>query len=205
MYFVFNKFGIVLQDGYTHKLVQSFGVFGPLVFCLLYLSTLVFAPLPGTPFLVSGIGLFGVVDGVLLIYSVDILSAVVNFYIARRFGRGVMRRFVGERGLNRIDGHVSEFSVEMLILARLFEGTFFEWISYAAGLTKIKFKKYFIITILGAVPERALKFLLAATTADLGRLFIQIAFAHYILMVIPFLYYFIKKLVVRKRAVEIGV
>lgn len=122
------------------------GWFGPVLVALFILLTQVFAPLSGTPGVFVGIKLYGYANTLALLYAVSMLSSVINFWIARAYGRGIVRRFVGDKTLKDID-ELSQVNERVLLLtSRIFGYYFFDIISYAVGLTKIRFKKYFLYT-----------------------------------------------------------
>jgi uncharacterized membrane protein YdjX (TVP38/TMEM64 family) len=55
--------------------------------------------------------------------------------------------------MKQVDDFVQVSGVKLLIIGRLFGFAVFEIISYAAGFTNMKFKTYFIITVIfSAIP-----------------------------------------------------
>lgn len=193
-YILLSKVGLYLQDPSIKEFIISAGILGPLVFSVLYVITMIIAPLPGFPLLITAFGVFGIYQTILLNYLLCLVSASINFYIARRWGRSAILRLVGKHGLDRVDSHVNEFGTEILILTRLFDGFLFEWISYAAGLTKMSFFRYFIITAVGSIPYNIIAFYFAQKITDLGQLFISLSIVFYVTLSLPFLYVISKKL-----------
>jgi len=62
--------------------------------------------------------------------------------------------------MKEIDDFVKAFGTKILILSRIFGFSLFEVISYAAGLTKINFKNYLLITMACTViPNLTLTFI----------------------------------------------
>lgn len=130
------------------SLVEGLGALGPLaVFAYIVLSH-VFAPLGGTPGLLIGLAAFGFVPTLLLTYLASLTSAAINFYLACRYGRRLVAKLAGKKAMGDIDLFTAASGVKVLILSRLFGFALFELVSYAAGLTKINFKKYLLITAL---------------------------------------------------------
>lgn len=197
MYFILGRFGVYLQSYEVQNFINQTGIFAPLVFSLLYLLTLIFAPITGFPFWITSVGLFGIFKTVIMVYFLSIIGAVVNFYIARKLGRPILLKLVGDNGLEKIDKLSKNFGSEVLILARLFQGFIFEWISYTAGLTNINFKKYFLITVFASIPLNLVSLFFGLRISDLGQLFVSITVVNYILMTIPFIY-FLSKNIFRK-------
>ena len=141
----------VFSLGGLKGFVAEAGVLGPIVIIFLYIITQVFAPLSGTPILVLSIALFGMWPSMLYIYMGELISSIINFYLSRRWGRDLVVKFVGKKTMKDIDEFVGVFGVKVMIIGRVFGFALFDVISYAAGLTNISFKKYYLVTIIFAI------------------------------------------------------
>ncbi len=128
--------------------VGELGTLGPLVVIFYIIASHVFAPLAGTPGVLLSVAVFGILKTMLYVYLASVMSASINFYISRRFGRKWVTRLAGKKTMNEVDGFVETSGTKILILSRVFGFSLFEVISYAAGLTSVKFKKYFAITLI---------------------------------------------------------
>ncbi len=135
-------------------LVERAGIWGPLVYILFLGSTFVFAPLSGTPFFLAGYLLFGK-NVQLLSYVAAVLAGAVNFLIAKRWGRGIVIKMVGEKNMNKVDEFTQDYGVKTLIFLRVLQGQFHDFISYAFGLTEMKFLPFFLVTLLAPIPWTA--------------------------------------------------
>jgi uncharacterized membrane protein YdjX (TVP38/TMEM64 family) len=129
-----------------NRFVTSLGVFGPLAVIGYTVISHVFAPLGGTPGLIVGVAAFGFAKTLILAYVASLISAAINFYLARRFGRTLVIRLAGKKAIGDIDRFAKVAGYKALALSRLFGFSLFELVSYAAGLTKLDFKKYFSVT-----------------------------------------------------------
>lgn len=160
LYLVLGLLIPVLTSQNFRKFVQSLGPAAPLVIILYIVVSHVFAPLAGTPGVLLGVAVFGIYQTMFYLYLAGIVSAAVNFYISRRFGRKWVVKLVGEKTMTEINDFVGAFGTQILILSRLFGFAIFEVISYAAGLTNIDFKKYLLITLIfSSVPNLVFTFL----------------------------------------------
>lgn len=191
-YFLLNWFGVWSQTEDIKAVIQEAGIWGALVFSLSYLLTIVIAPLPGFPIYVAGIGIYGLLKSLILCYLLLMLGAGINFFIAKRFGRPLMRRLIGKSGEVRVEKHTKEFGTEVLVLTRLFDGFVFEYVSYAAGLTPISFRKYMLITIWGTIPYHVLLYAFGLAIPELGKMFLVLSGVNYVLMMVPLVYFFVK-------------
>lgn len=136
------------------KLIESGGVFAPLIYIGLKAATYVIAPLSGTPVRLAGGALFGFWEGFAYILIGDILGASLNFYIARIFRVKGITKLAGKKALKQIDEttqHVGGWKA--LLVARLFLSSLYDFISYAAGLSNLKFKHFFWVTLLAGIPS----------------------------------------------------
>lgn len=127
--------------------VASAGALGPLVYIAIKAGTYVFAPLTSGPIqLGSGI-LFGLWEGILYTLIGEVIGGTIAFLIARRWGRPAVQRFLGEDGLKRVDSfyaHVGEW--RSLVYARIFLFGIYDFLSYAAGLTRLRVRTYIVIS-----------------------------------------------------------
>jgi len=133
------------------NLVEQAGIWAPLVYIILFALTHIIAPLSGTPVYFAGYVLF---KNRIQIYTylATMLSATVNFWIARKLGRDLVAKLLGKKDMNKIDQFTEDFGVKSLIFLRLFQGHLVDFISYAYGLTSIKFTSYIVITVLAPIP-----------------------------------------------------
>src|SRR3989344_5011205 len=139
--------------------VEGQGILGPLAIIGYTIVSHIVAPLVGSPVTFLSIALFGAVKSMLFLYIACMISACINFYISRKLGRKWVGKLAGEGTMNDIDRFLGVSGIGVLVVSRIFGFALFDIISYAAGFSKIRFKKYFIITALcAAVPTTVLGF-----------------------------------------------
>lgn len=134
--------------------IEGAGVWAPLVFVGLKASTYVVAPLSGTPVKLAGGALFGFWEGAALGLTGDLLGGSINFWIARLFRDKAITRLSGRKAIKQIDDlteHVGGWRA--LVAARLFLSSLYDFISYAAGLSKLPFKQFFLVSFLAGIPS----------------------------------------------------
>lgn len=133
------------------EFIQGTGIWAPLIFTILTLLTYVIAPLSGTPLFLAGFLLFGKWFQIYTYFA--FLGAVaINFWIARKWGRGLVGRLVGGGNMERVDQFTQSCGIKSLIFLRIFQGQFHDFISYAYGLTNIRFLPYFVLSALAPIP-----------------------------------------------------
>lgn len=142
------------------NIIETAGPFGPVVIVLGILLTNVIAPLGAAPFLFAGFLAYGTAV-VFLAYLAAILASIINFWLAKKYGRKLVEKLAGKEPLEKVDSFTTRYGLVTLIFLRLFLAEQHDVISYAVGLTKIKFKPYFIISVLGMIPWTLLRYFLA--------------------------------------------
>jgi uncharacterized membrane protein YdjX (TVP38/TMEM64 family) len=153
------------------SMVAQMGPWAPAAYIALKASTYIVAPLGGSPLHVTAGALFGLGYGTLYSLIGDVLGGCANFWIARLLGRRMVVRFVGQQGMSRIDGFYRWFGGwRALLFARLFLSSIYDFISYAAGLTSLAFRRYLVITALGGVVPTLLFVAIGASMAENRRL-----------------------------------
>lgn len=128
--------------------IERLGPIAPLGLIFYVVISHIFAPIAGTPGFAIAVSIFGIHEAMFLYYVGSLVSASINFYISRRFGRYWLGRFLGVKAIKEIDNFAKIEGTTALKLARVFGFPFFDVISYAAGLTKVEYKTYMRITAL---------------------------------------------------------
>lgn len=128
--------------------ISATGAGGPLVVIFLKASTLVIAPLGGSPLYPIAGAAFGFWNGFIYTFIGDLLGTAIAFYISRVFGRKVVQYFVTKPGMKIIDVILAYLGTPRgLIHARLVFFSFPEGVTYAAGLTAMPFWKFLALLI----------------------------------------------------------
>lgn len=129
------------------------GIWAPLVLILAKASTMVFAPVSGSPLYPLAGALFGIPLGSLYLILGDTLGGTISFYLSRTLGRRAMERFA--RGNAPVIDRVVAFmeTTKGFLVARVCFIALPEAVSYAAGLTRIHFAKFLVLfTAVGVIP-----------------------------------------------------
>lgn len=123
--------------------VEKAGVWGPLVFILLKISTIVIAPLSGSP-LYPLVGLiFGFWPGILYAAIGDFLGYTIAFYISRILGRRIVLKLIRSKEggmLSRIVDHMSSTKGFLQALFMFFGIP--ELLAYGAGLSHLSYIRF---------------------------------------------------------------
>lgn len=144
----------------VRQLLVAHGPIGPLVFIGLMLATHMFSPISSSPFLFAGFYAFGE-NVVLFMTTAAVISFAINFWIARIWGRDLVARLIGKENMEKIDQFARNYGLVALFFLRVFLGGIHDFISYAAGLTPVKFVPYFTVSLIGVVPGTIVWYMVA--------------------------------------------
>jgi uncharacterized membrane protein YdjX (TVP38/TMEM64 family) len=133
--------------------IAEAGLWAPAIYVALRVVTIVIAPLriPGLE-MWAGV-LFGTWLGTAYSVLADVIGGSANFWIARVLGPPVVAKLAGPFGLDRLEGLYRQVGGwRGLLFARLVLPGY-DYVSYAAGLTPLRFSAYAMITVLGGIPR----------------------------------------------------
>lgn len=122
--------------------------FSGAVFILLYVVVTFFIFLSKDLFWLVAALLFGPYWGTLFICIAETINAGVLFYLARFLGRGYVEDKLSRR-YKYLDEKLGGISIIWLFVFRAAPLIPFRFLDLAAGLTKMRFKKYLLSVILG--------------------------------------------------------
>jgi uncharacterized membrane protein YdjX (TVP38/TMEM64 family) len=133
--------------------IVSFGLWAPVASCFLMVLQALVAPVPSFLITFANGLAFGVFWGWVLSVFGHVLAASVCFGISRALGRVPMEVLVGKAGLESTDRWFARWGVYAVFAGRLLPGVAFDAISFAAGLTNMRFRNFLVATSLGIVPQ----------------------------------------------------
>jgi uncharacterized membrane protein YdjX (TVP38/TMEM64 family) len=145
----------------------SFGPISMVVYVIIVTLANIAAPVSASPLLILGFSLYQQ-SAIWLFAMGNVISMIVNFWIARVFGRKLIIKVLGEAALTKIDDLSRNYGLLALFGVRLFLSGVSDLASYAFGLSPIKFKPYLIVSIIGFLPPYLL--LYAFSSHDQGSL-----------------------------------
>lgn len=120
------------RTGVISRAVRSWGP-GGIALAVVLMAILCLTPVPSEGLLVIYMRVYGVLWGVIYSWIGAVLSALIIFPIARKYGRHIMLRFVPETTFAEIDDWVRRKGTFGLLIARLLPLPGFA-ISYVAGV-----------------------------------------------------------------------
>lgn len=133
-------------------IVSKGGLWSPLVYVIIKIITYVIAPLSGAPLLVASGTVFGTIEGTIYSLCGDTIGASLNYWISKSFGRPIMIKFIGTKGIAKVDSFIHKIGGwRTLLFFRLFLFYIYDFVSYSVGLTQINFRLFLIISFFGGI------------------------------------------------------
>ena len=140
----------------------SFGALTPLVYFALQLLQVIVAPIPGGTIGVIGGALFGLPMGFALSASATFIGSCAVFLLTKKFGRPFVERFSNNEWIAKFEAISPEKIDLVLFLVFLFPAFPDDILCFAAGLTKMPFRRFALLVIVGRFPGIFLNTLVGA-------------------------------------------
>ena len=132
--------------------MDDLGVWGPIIYVAFFAVSMVVAPIPTGPAPVAAAAAFGGVAAFFYTLLAGAIGAALSFLIAQRWGRPILERFLPNKVVGEIDRVADHLGLRVLFAMRLFPILGVDVVSYAAGLTRIRFGAYMLVSIAGSAP-----------------------------------------------------
>ncbi|MBI3887724.1 TVP38/TMEM64 family protein [Candidatus Microgenomates bacterium] len=114
--YTFSQF---VPESDIRNFIKTAGPFGPIVIILGILLTNIIAPLGAGPFLFAGFLAYGK-EVVWLSYISAVLASIINFWLARRYGRNLVEKLAGKEPLEKVDSFTNKYGLVTLTFLLVF-------------------------------------------------------------------------------------
>ena len=132
--------------------MAQYGPAAAVVSFLLMVFQSVIAPLPAFLITIANANLFGWWQGAILSWTSAMAGAALCFWIARVVGREAVEKLAVKNGIRQMEEFFQRHGTQSVLIARLLPFVSFDWVSYFAGLTSMRFWSFFLATGLGQLP-----------------------------------------------------
>lgn len=144
----------------------SFGAAAPLFSIVLMILQSVVPFVPGVLMTITNAWLFGWLLGSIYSGVGALIGAVVDFYIARYYGKSCFEYIAGEKYVHLFDQYTARHGALSVFIARLIPVVPFKVISYSAGLSNLDMRTFALFTLLGQTPAIVLYSILGENIHD---------------------------------------
>ena len=141
-----------LDTAVVIEYLRSYGKLAILVSFILMVLQSIVAPIPAFLITLSNAAIFGWWQGAILSWSSAMVGAALCFFIARVLGRDAVEKLTSKGAMESIDVFFERYGNYAIAICRLLPFVSFDFVSYAAGLTNMRFWSFFIATGLGQLP-----------------------------------------------------
>ncbi len=131
-------------------LIEVTSNYGPILgFAIIILESII-PILPLAVFITLNMVVFGSVQGFIISWVATIVGCLISFYIFRKgFSRILYRNIKCDSKIDKFMGTISKMKISHITLLVALPFTPAFMFNYAAGLSKIPFKKFFISILIG--------------------------------------------------------
>ena len=134
--------------------IKQYGIYAPLVFFIIQFLQVVFAPIPGNITGLAGGAVFGLWLGFFLNAAAVVLGSLLMFYLGRRYGEKIIHRFVEKETFDKYQEKISgKAGKGVLFSLFLVPFTPDDILCLIAGVSKMRYKTFWIILLAGRVPS----------------------------------------------------
>ena len=147
----------IIRDFFILPLLDI-GFWAYLVFLVLMVVQSLIAPIPSELILLSAGIIFGLWPGMAIGVVGSVISGVVTYFLAVKGGRPIVESAgeyvsLADKFILVMDVWIERWGLWAIIVGRAVPLIMFDPVSYAAGLSKIKWKPYTLATFIGSIPR----------------------------------------------------
>jgi uncharacterized membrane protein YdjX (TVP38/TMEM64 family) len=132
--------------------INSYDAGAPVVFIIIQILQVLFAPVPGEATGFIGGFLFGAVKGFLLSSIGLSIGSFLNFIVGRFLGERYIRKLIPDHYLNRFDTFLKRQGVIVIFILFLFPGFPKDYLCLFLGLSTLSLKVFMILATIGRMP-----------------------------------------------------
>lgn len=154
IYFIISKGQIpsILNIDKTRRYILSYGRFSSLVFILIYSLKPIGLIIPASIMSILAGNIFGPYEALILSMIGCFGSGTVAFSLSRLLGKSFVDKILKEKAVT-LDSNIEKHGFKIMLIMRLAFIFPYDPLSFAAGLTKMKYRDFISATLIGILPE----------------------------------------------------
>src|SRR3989338_8709365 len=135
-------------------LIKTHSYLGPTLLILWRIIGIIFPAIPAGVVSFAAVPIFGWLKTYLYTLTGIMIGTSISFFLARKFREPLVKRFVPLKRIHEIEDKLTKRQEFLAIIGiRLFTVPVMDFSSYAAGLSKISFPKFFLATLIASIPD----------------------------------------------------
>lgn len=147
-----SLYNLITDKDQIKAVVTSYGSAAPVVFIIIQILQVLFAPFPGETTGFVGGFLFGTAKGFLYSSIGLTVGSLINFLIGRFLGKHYVRKLIPPAQLDRLDKIVKRQGVIVMFVLFVFPGFPKDYLCLFLGLSAIPLKVFIILAAIGRMP-----------------------------------------------------
>lgn len=160
-------FDFFLSTKSIRRWIETWGIWAPISFIGLQVVQVVIFIIPGEFTQIAGGLIFGTIGGFLYSSLGIAIGSVFNFYLARLLGKGFVHILFKKESCDRFESIISTGKAkQVFFLLFLIPGIPKDIVCYIAGLSKIKFIEFFLISTVGRAPALIVSVIIGDAIAE---------------------------------------
>ncbi|MBC2581528.1 TVP38/TMEM64 family protein [Clostridium sp. DJ247] len=132
--------------------ILSYGKFAAIMYIIVYSLKPVVLIIPVSLMSILAGNIFGPHKAIILSMIGCFTSATLAFFLARLLGRSFVDKILKRKAMN-LDSNIEKHGFKIMLVMRLCFIFPYDPLSYAAGLTKMKYKDFILGSLIGVFPE----------------------------------------------------
>lgn len=145
-------FAFITDRDKVKDFIISFGAMAPLIFIIIQVLQVIFAPLPGEATGFIGGYLFGAAQGFLYSSAGLAAGSCINFLIGRLLGIHCIRRLIPPKKIKKLGVLTTNNGLFLIFLLFIFPGFPKDYFCIFLGISEIPFKIFIIMASIGRMP-----------------------------------------------------
>lgn len=150
--FKFRRHFIHVNLRDMRRYILSYGEFSSIIFILIYSLKPILLVIPTSLLSILAGNIFQFHTAVLMSMIGCFGSATVAFFLSRLLGRTFVDKILKGKAMT-LDSNIEKHGFKIMLLMRLAVVFPYDPLSYAAGLTKMKYRDFILGTLIGVFPE----------------------------------------------------
>ena len=129
--------------------IDKYGIWAIIVFIALQLLQVIVPIIPGGISCLAGVLAFGPILGFIYNFIGLSIGSCFAYYISNKYGITLVRKLFKSSIINKYLTYFNNNNFEMFIIGIIFPGFPDDLLCYIAGLSKISFKRFLVIILIG--------------------------------------------------------
>lgn len=135
------------------QLIESTGIFAPLMFCLLSMIQILIPFIPGEPFELLAGYMFGSFKGTILCLFAGSIASIIIILLVKKYGTKLVEIFFKKDEHHKLDFLKTKKAFYIYMLLFIVPGTPKDLLCYIGGLAHFDLLPLLLVTTLGRIPS----------------------------------------------------